>query len=95
MTVPVEKPYEGPINYFSENWWVDYGLPEGGRREDRFTTEEEEEECRPEKYVNGDTIKEGAVTYDAFINPSTIGTARPAGARAGARAINTLTFSFN
>lgn len=34
-------------------------------------------------------------TYEAFINQSTMGAARPAGLIAGARAMKTLTFSFS
>jgi len=35
------------------------------------------------------------VTHEAFISPSTIGAERPGGLIAGARAINTLIFSFS
>lgn len=44
--MPVEEEAESSVDDFGEDGWVYDLLPSGSRGEDRFSTKEEEKECR-------------------------------------------------
>lgn len=89
---PREEEGQRGVDDGREDGRVEDLRPGRGGAEDGFAPEEEEKERGSWGRISDCKLTRGGETYDDFINPSTIGAARPAGLIAGASAMNTFTF---